>query len=152
MGERLSTILQTERLVIRPFHMSDVPALHVFLSDPVATQYWADPHKEIAETEAFVKGTMEADPAICRDFILEQDGQVIGKAGCWQAPEVGFFLLPPFQSQGYMREALDTVLPYLFIEMSPPCGCLQVWVSQKHTEPRTPFKYKENGVTVFILH
>ena len=106
--------LRTERLILRPFLTTDTEALHVFFADPAATRYWGNVHESLAETLAFVEGTRAADPARTCDFILEYEGQVIGKAGMWSLPEVGFFILPKFQLRGFAREALAAILPHLF--------------------------------------
>jgi RimJ/RimL family protein N-acetyltransferase len=111
------SVLHTKHLRLRPFEMSDVTAIHRFLSDPVATRYWSDPHTDIAQTERWVRGTMRGAPSEVRDYVLECEGDVIGKAGCWKAPEIGFFLLPAFQKQRYMTEALTAIIPDLFEAM-----------------------------------
>ena len=48
------------------------------------------------------------------DFVLELDGRVIGKAGMWEAPEIGFILRPDHHRKGLMREALTAIIPHLF--------------------------------------
>ncbi|MEL6168462.1 MAG: GNAT family protein [Pseudomonadota bacterium] len=106
-------VLTTARLVLRPFQADDIDPLHTLLSDVEAMRYWG-PHQTRTETEAFVRGTMAAPPAITCDFVIERDGAVIGKAGMWQAPEIGFFVSPAHQRQGVAREALGVVIPHLF--------------------------------------
>ncbi len=107
-------VLRTERLTLRPFSAADIAPLHTFFSDPDATRFWSDTHKTIDETRAFVEGTIAADPATTCDFVIERNGEAIGKAGMWQAPEIGFFVLPAHQRQGIAREALVAVIPHLF--------------------------------------
>lgn len=107
-------VLRTERLVLRPFRPDDSLPLHRFFSDPVATRFWSDTHDSLEQSRAFVDGTIAADPAESCDFILDLDGKVIGKAGMWKAPEIGFFVLPAYQRQGYAFEALSAVIPHLF--------------------------------------
>lgn len=107
-------VLRTERLTLRPFATGDAVALHRFLRDPAATRYWSDPHRSFAESQAFVDGTIAGASAEVCDFVIEREGQVIGKAGMWGRPEVGFFVLPEFQRMGYAREALTAIVPHLF--------------------------------------
>ena len=107
-------VLRTERLTLRPFSTADIALLHAFFSDPDATRFWSDTYKSIDETRAFVEGTIAADPATTCDFVIERNGEAIGKAGMWQAPEIGFFVLPAHQRQGIAREALGAVIPHLF--------------------------------------
>jgi len=113
-------VLSSKRLILRPFEMRDAEALHVFFADTEATRFWDNPHTSFAETEAFVEGTRNALPSKTCDFILELDGRVIGKAGMWSKPDVGFFVLPAFQRQGFAREALEMILPHLFATYDIP--------------------------------
>ncbi len=107
-------VLKTARLTLRPFEPRDISPLHVFFSDPHATRYWSNPHETLDETRAFVDATIAADPKRSCDFVIERDGTAIGKAGMWQMPEIGFFVLPAHQRRGYGREALSAILPHLF--------------------------------------
>jgi RimJ/RimL family protein N-acetyltransferase len=48
------------------------------------------------------------------ELIIESDGEVIGKAGLWRFPEIGFILHPAFWGHGYAQEALGLVLDRAF--------------------------------------
>ena len=48
------------------------------------------------------------------DFILEHEDQVIGKAGCWRLPEIGFILHPDHWGRGFAHEALTAIIAQLF--------------------------------------
>ncbi len=48
------------------------------------------------------------------DFIVELDGKLIGKAGLWRFPEIGFILHPDHWGHGYAAEALSLVLDRAF--------------------------------------
>ena len=93
--------------------MDDVAVMHVILSDPVATRYWSTPpHAELADSEAWVRSMVEVDPTISDDFIVELDGRVIGKLGCWHLPEIGFLLAPDVWGQGLASEAMAAFLAH----------------------------------------
>lgn len=94
--------------------MDDSEQLHVFFADPVATRFWDTTHETLEKTRAFVSGTMAGDPAEVCDFVIERQGRVVGKAGMWKKPDIGFFVLPLYQRQGYAREALSAIIPHLF--------------------------------------
>ena len=107
-------VLTTRRLRLRPFRTGDIDGFHAILSDPRIMRYWGDLHVDRAATEGFVKGTIAAPADITCDFAIERDGVLIGKAGMWRKPEIGFFIHADHQRQGYAREALDVILPHLF--------------------------------------
>ena len=112
--------LTTERLTLRPFSVDDIEPLHVFFSDPEATRFWSDPHDSLAQTRAFVEGTIAGDPAVTCDFVIELDDAPVGKAGMWKLPEIGFFVLPDYQRKGIAREALTAIIPHLFSAYDMP--------------------------------
>ena len=106
-------VLTTERLTLRPFQADDVDPLFAILSDREAMRYWG-PHETRSETERLVAGTMNASADVSCDFVIERDGRVVGKAGMWERPEIGFFVAPEHQRQGIATEALNAVIRYLF--------------------------------------
>ncbi|MGR3712252.1 MAG: GNAT family N-acetyltransferase [Shimia sp.] len=103
--------IKTERLLLRPAHKDDLDALHAIMCDGEAMQYWSTlPHTDTAQTKEFLEATMHNPIERGEDFIVELDGQVIGKAGFWQFPEVGFLFDRRVWGQGYASEAVGAVL------------------------------------------
>ena len=51
-----------------------------------------------------------ATPDASDDFVIEFQGRVIGKAGFWRVPEVGYILHPDSWGQGFAAEALRAVI------------------------------------------
>jgi len=109
------TEIRTERLLLRPARANDLEAFHTILSSPNATAYWSTPpHSDIAETQAWLAAMLSIDPAKGEDFAIELDGRVIGKAGLFEFPEIGFILHPDAWGKGYAAEALRPVLERAF--------------------------------------
>jgi len=107
-------ILRTERLILRRARLDDLADLHRVLSHPAVMRYWATPeHETLAESRAFLKAMIEAGPET-DDFVIERDGQVIGKAGAWRLPELGYLIHPDHWRKGLGREALTAVITHLF--------------------------------------
>ena len=107
--------LVTERLVLRRARTADLAAIHAVLSDPVAMRYWSTlPHRTLQETREWLDSMILDSPEERDDFVVECEGQVIGKAGCWRVPEIGFILAPAYWGRGLAREALTAVIARLF--------------------------------------
>jgi RimJ/RimL family protein N-acetyltransferase len=53
-------------------------------------------------------------PSEGEDLIMELDGRLIGKAGLWRFPEIGFILHPDYWGRGFAGEALALVLQRAF--------------------------------------
>jgi [ribosomal protein S5]-alanine N-acetyltransferase len=105
-------ILRTPRLILRRARITDVADLHDAMSRPQAMRYWSTPEHEAPEvTRAFVQGMIDGHSD---DFVVEHQGRVIGKAGAWCLPEVGFLLHPDFWGKGLASEAMQAVITHLF--------------------------------------
>jgi RimJ/RimL family protein N-acetyltransferase len=107
------TTLRTERLLLRKAEAADLSAIHAILSDPRATRFWSTPpHATLAQSRDWLAGMIEIDPTEGEDFVVEHRGVVIGKAGFYRYPEVGFIFHPDHWGQGFAGEALSAVLDW----------------------------------------
>ena len=57
---------------------------------------------------------IDTPPHEGEDFVVEHDGQVIGKAGLYRFPEIGFIFHPDAWGRGFASEALRPVLDRAF--------------------------------------
>jgi len=104
----------TARLRLRSARSDDLAAMHAVLSDPRATRWWSTPpHASLAETAAWLD-SMIANGPDQPDFVVEREGKVIGKAGFWRLPEVGYILHPDHWGQGLAREAVAATIDHVF--------------------------------------
>lgn len=109
------TVLRTDRSLLRRARAADLADLHMVLSDPRAMRYWSTlPHAEIGQTADWLGDTMAIPPEEGEDFVIEREGRVIGKAGLYRFPEIGFILHPDHWRQGLAREALVAVIHRAF--------------------------------------
>lgn len=105
----------TARLRLRRARPADVGAIHAILSDPRAMRYWSSlPFTDLEQSRSWLAGMIEAPSGEADDYVVEQEGRVIGKAGCWRLPEIGYILHPDHWDQGLAREALTALIPVLF--------------------------------------
>ena len=111
----------TERLVLRRARPEDLEAMHAVLSHPLAMRYWSSlPHASIAETGEWLGKMMASDPRRSEDFVIELDGRVVGKAGAYRLPEIGYILHPDHWGRGHATEALTAVIGQIFERHSIP--------------------------------
>lgn len=116
------TNLITARLTLRKPRPEDLADLHACLSDPRAMRYWSTPeHETVEQTKAWLDSMIAVDPAVSDDFLITHQGRVIGKAGMWQSPEIGFLLRPDYWQQGLAHEAMSAVINHLFATRDLPC-------------------------------
>lgn len=108
-------LIHTSRLRLRSAVREDLDALHEILSNPQATRYWSTPpHADVARTEAWLQAMLDIPPAAGEDFIVEYEGKVIGKAGLYRFPEIGFIFHPDQWRRGLAGEALEAVIARAF--------------------------------------
>lgn len=113
-------IIETERLILRPFQEGDAADLFAYLRAPTARCFLSLKLADLAEAEIEVRKRAldEGCVAIC----LKQTGQVIGDlfgggGGGEDEDEttsVGWNLNPQFGGQGYAFEAAKALLDHLF--------------------------------------
>ena len=107
--------IRTARLRLRRARPDDLGAIHAILSDPVAMRYWSTPpFTELEQSRRWLAGMIEAPAEEADDYVIELGGRVIGKAGAWRLPEIGYILSPDHWGQGLAREALTALIPALF--------------------------------------
>ena len=101
----------THRLRLRRARMDDLAEIHGLLSEPRNMRYWSTPpHSSIDQSQAWLRSMVEAELSASDDYVVELDGRVIGKAGCWQLPEVGYMISFEETGRGYATEAMTAFL------------------------------------------
>jgi len=120
-------VLESERLILRPFCGSDLDGLFEYASVPGVGEMagWSH-HKSIDETERILRSFIEKDKTFA---ITERaTGKLIGSLGVeeyglldkltefdgYLGRELGYVLSRDFWGRGLMTEALRTVIDYLF--------------------------------------
>lgn len=89
--------------------------MHAVFSNTAAMRYWSTPpHTRLRQTRAWLEGMIASEAEGSDDFVVEYRGRVIGKAGCWRLPEIGFVLHPDYWGMGLAAEALTAVIGRVF--------------------------------------
>lgn len=119
-------MMQTERILLRPWRESDAEALYRYASDPeVGPRAGWPPHKSVEESlevirKVFLNHTMWA-------VVWRATGEIIGCAGYLPASmsnlpiaddqcEVGYWIARPYWGKGICTEALRLVVDHCFRE------------------------------------
>jgi ribosomal-protein-alanine N-acetyltransferase len=124
-------VLETDRLVLRPYTEADAPRLFPFTSNPNTTRYtlW-EHHKSIDDTLVFVRDYAlgryaEGVPEPLAICFKEDPEQPIGSCGCFWAScphrtmEIGYWLAEPFWGRGITVEAVRELVRYSFETLKP---------------------------------
>ncbi len=110
----MQTVLQTERLTLRPLALSDVDTVHVYASDPELTRFMLYlPSETREETLAFLSQAAEEwqkqAPAFF-EFAIVLEGVQIGAVSIYlnedrTKGELGWILNRDYHGKGYAAEA-----------------------------------------------
>jgi RimJ/RimL family protein N-acetyltransferase len=121
------TLLETERLILRPLHPADAPQMVELASDfDVAAGVLSLPHPyALGDAEQFIARvqpatTSDADHVFA--LTLKPDGRWIGVIGLHEArayrrAELGYWLGKPYWNHGYASEAARRLVRYGFEEL-----------------------------------
>ena len=119
-------ILQTERLILRPWRESDAGALYKYASDPeVGPRAGWPPHKSEQESLEIIRTVFSGEGMWAIE--LKQTGEAIGCVGYLPSTasnlkidadqaEVGYWVARPYWGKGICTEALREVISYCFLE------------------------------------
>lgn len=107
---------------LRPFRLSDAPAWHAYLSDPLVIEHTSLPVLSPAAVEAMVSRTLDgyAHATSCRWALADASDSLIGTCGFsnWSLThahaELVYDLSPSFWGRGLMRAAAQQVLSWAF--------------------------------------
>ncbi|OFY85865.1 MAG: hypothetical protein A3F72_16115 [Bacteroidetes bacterium RIFCSPLOWO2_12_FULL_35_15] len=119
-----STILTTERLILRQLKNSDDIAISSLRSDDSVNKYIERPKQTSkAEAKAFITRINEGikqNKWIYRAICLKDSQELIGTICVWKfsedklSAELGYELNPGFQGQGLMNEAVKCIIQFSF--------------------------------------
>lgn len=148
----MNLIIETERLILRPFELSDAEDMFAMDSNPIVHKYlWQTPSKEIAETIKVIEYLQKQyqENKIGRfATILKETNEFIGWTGIKYINDheengntnfydYGYRLDEKFWNKGYATEASIAWLDYGFQEMK--------------IEKMNAYTHFENGASNHIL-
>ena len=115
-------ILETPRLLLRPWQEEDAEDMFEYAKDPRVGPYagWT-PHKSLSDTRLTIRGFMHDTHCDTRAVVLKSEGRPIGSIGLHnrsprkvrrnrQEREIGYVLNPAYWGNGYIPEAVNALL------------------------------------------
>jgi [ribosomal protein S5]-alanine N-acetyltransferase len=119
----VSFVLETPRLLLREFNLSDVDPLAAILSDAVTMQYYPAPFEQV-EVNDWVRRNRARylDPGFgLWAMLLKESGELIGDCGCFVREllgeveiELGWHVRRDLWGRGYATEAARYCIQYAF--------------------------------------
>ncbi|MBX3011240.1 MAG: GNAT family N-acetyltransferase [Caldilineaceae bacterium] len=112
-------LIETERLLMRPFQESDWPAVAAYTALPTIMEYMGEGVQSAEQTQAFVRRHVTGEAVTAYPLLLKAENKLIGHLVFhpWFAPrtyEIGWVLHPTYHRRGYVSEAALALLRYGF--------------------------------------
>ena len=117
-----NSILESDRLILRPFTVNDVQDVYQYASDDIVTKYLTWPsHTDISQTEKVVKEFYMDKPGVYA-IELKSEGKCIGCIDLRICEEhdkasFGYVLNRKYWNNGYMTEALKLLIDFAFSKL-----------------------------------
>ncbi|MEN3971175.1 GNAT family N-acetyltransferase [Sphingomicrobium sp. XHP0235] len=106
--------LRTDRLLLRRARESDLEPLHAIFTDAQTMAHWSTPvHASLDQSRAWLRSMIEGGDTHVEDFIIEYDGEAVGKVGAYQLPEFGILVRRDLWGMGLASEALEAYIDYM---------------------------------------
>jgi ribosomal-protein-alanine N-acetyltransferase len=107
-------IIETERLILRPYRVADATAVHRYGSDPEVTRYTDFGPNTWDDTLAFLQTAVNPiPPKIELAVTVRDDDEVVGGVGAWPVAdgrwEMGWVLRRDVWGRGYATEATSAL-------------------------------------------
>ena len=119
--------LRTPRLLLRPWHFSDVPAVLGYSADPAFSRFlrnFPEPYTE-GDAEHYIATCILGDWDIHAQFAIEFEGAAIGDISLYidvgtKVGTLGYGIAPSHWGKGIVTEAAGTVIAYAFDTLKLP--------------------------------
>ena len=144
-------ILETERLILRPWCDDDAPDLYIYASDPdIGPPAGWPPHTSVENSLEIIRTVLSAPEtyAVC----LKESGKPIGSIGFHRNDlaedddeyELGYWIGKPFWGQGLIPEGARELLRYVFEELNMRavwCGYYEGNEKSRRVQEKLGFEY-----------
>ena len=133
MRKRKPAVLETQRLILRPWEESDAEALYRCAKDPKVgpSAGWL-PHTGVQNSLEIIRTVLSKPETYA--VVLRQTGEPVGSVGIMHAKqgsahmnrseaEIGYWIGVPYWGNGLIPEAVKALLRRCFREL----GCSGVW-------------------------
>lgn len=147
-------MLETKRLLLRPWELSDAENLYKYAKDPMIGPMAGWPvHTSVDNSAFIIKSVLSAPETYAvvsneTQCAIGSIGLMIGKASDLaqneQEAEIGYWIGVPFWGQGLIPEAAQEIIRYAFEELDIKilwCGYFEGNVKSKRAQEKCGFHY-----------
>ena len=160
-------IMQTSRLILRPWQEDDAQELYKYASDPeVGPKAGWPPHTSVEDSRQIIRQVLSVPEtyAVC----LKESGEAVGSVGLKMGDatdmtdradecELGYWIGRPFWGQGLIPEASRELLRHAFEELNMQavwCGYYDGNIKSRRVQDKLGFVYHHTteGLEVRLMN
>ena len=146
---------ETERLILRPWELSDAESLYQYANNPQVGPIAGWPvHTSVEHSRDIIKTVLSAPETYA--VVLKETGQPVGSVGLMIGDksniigipstecEVGYWIGVPFWGQGLIPEAVRKLMQYAFEDLNMEkiwCGYFDGNIKSKRVQEKCGFHY-----------
>lgn len=155
-------MIETERLVLRPWRESEAEILYKYASDPdIGPIAGWPPHTSVENSLEIIRTVFSAPETYA--VVLKDSGEPVGACGIMFADclhsaamkpgeaEIGYWIGKPYWGQGFIPEAVKALLSRCFNELALDavwCGYYDGNIKSKRVCEKSGFKYHHTDTDV----
>lgn len=154
-------MLETERLLLRPWEETDAESLYKYAKDPEVGPIAGWPvHTSVENSREIIRGVLSAPETYA--VILKKTGEPVGSIGLMigeksnihlaeDEAEIGYWIGVPYWGQGLIPEAVREMQRYGFAELgfsSMWCGYFDGNVKSRRVQEKCGFCYHHTAQNV----
>lgn len=147
-------ILETDRLILRPWTEQDAESLYKYAKDPLVGPIAGFPvHTSVENSKEVIKNVLSLPETYA--VVHKENNEVIGSLGLMigenssiakdgTEAEIGYWIGVPFWGKGYIPEAIRRVLQYAFESLQLKiiwCGYYEGNEKSKRVQEKCGFTY-----------
>lgn len=156
-------ILETKRLIMRPWQETDAEDLYRYASDPRIGPIAGWPvHTSVTNSLEIIRGVLSEPETYA--VVLKDEGHAVGSVGLMLGKasnnvkipddegEIGYWIGVPYWGQGLIPEAVRELLRYGFEELNIQkawCGYFDGNIKSKRVQEKCGFVYHHTKENVF---
>ena len=155
-GEKKPVKLVTERLVLRPWQVSDAQSLYAYANDPQVGPAAGWPvHTSVADSRRIIRELLSDDETYAVVPRVQGEERAVGSIGLMigeksdlgiagDEAEIGYWIGRPFWGQGLIPEAVERLMAYAFETLGMTslwCGYFAENEKSKRVQEKCGFRY-----------
>ena len=156
-------MLETERLLLRPWRESDAPELYRYAKDPaVGPAAGWPPHTDVENSREIIRTVLSVPETYA--VVLKETGLPVGSVGImrrphgsarmkWREAEIGYWIGVPYWGRGLIPEAVEALMTHAFADLGLAmlwCGHFDGNLASERVQAKCGFRHRRTETNRYV--